>query len=281
VSLGALHSVDRGLDILLDDGFMIHSDYGWSNLRMSSDISHFQYFGGSTAIGLNFPLVEHFVECSREVPGRAVAAPDDAQSPIQTRLIARKELPKTEEVFTSLFEGNAYKKYWESLEELGNYDEKSEPEAVMERFEAAHLAHPYNWRILGQWSGAATFFAKNPRRGLEIAMKGLQICPSASQSLWNEYGDALYSLERYEEAHRAFSRACEINPEEARTYLSLGWSHSALWQVEEAIDALCTGIKLDAYNHYSERFLEKLKSVMEQREAVESSKQHYRMTRAY
>ncbi len=281
VSLGALWSVDRGMEILLDDGFMIHSDYGWSNLRMSSDISHFQYFGGSTAIGLNFPLVEHFVECSREVPGRAVAAPNDAKSPIQTRFISRKELPRTEEVFTTLFEGEAYRKYWESLNELGNYEDETDPEVVMERFELAHAASPYNWRILGQWAGTTTFFAKNPKRGLEIAMKGLRVCPSASGSLWNEYGDALYALERYDEAHRAFLRAHEINPEEPRSLLSLGWSHSARWEVDEAIDALCKGIKLDVANHYAERFLDKLKSVMEQREVVESNRQHYRMTRSW
>lgn len=281
VSLGALRSVDKGLEILVDDGFMIHSDYGWSNLRMSSEIGHFQYFGGSTAIGLNFPLVEHFVECSRDEPGRAVAAPNDSQSPIQTRLFARRELPETEETFTALFEGDSYKKYWEGLNELGNYDEKTDPEVVMERFELAHAANPFNWRILGQWSGSATFFAKDPRRGLDLAMKGLQICPSASGSLWNEYGDALYALERYEEAHRAFLRSREIDPEEPRTRLSLGWSHSALWQVDEAVDSLCEGIKLDVYNAYGDRFMEKLKSVMEQRELVENNKQHYRSSRTY
>ena len=151
----------------------------------------------------------------------------------------------------------------------------------MDRFEVAHEQHPYNWRILGQWASTATFFAKKPKRGLEIAMKALQICPSASGSLWDEFGDALYALERYEEAHRAFSRAHEINPEEPRTYLSLGWSHAALWEVEEAIECLCKGIKLDTYNAYSERFLTKLKSVMEQRELVENNKQHYRSMRAY
>ena len=151
----------------------------------------------------------------------------------------------------------------------------------MERFERAYEQHPYNWRILGQWAGMATFYAKDPKRGLEIAMKGLQICPSASGSLWNEYGDALYALERYDEAHRAFTRARDINPEEPRTYLSLGWSHSARWEVNEAIECLCKGIQLDAFNSYAQQFFDKLKSVMEQRELVENNKHNYRAQRTY
>ncbi len=104
-SHGALRSLDRSLDLLLDDGFMIHSDYGWRTLQASSDIGNFQYFSGSTAIGLNFPLVEHFVEGCRDVPGRVVAPPGDEKSPILSRLVSRRALPAAEEAFAAKFDG--------------------------------------------------------------------------------------------------------------------------------------------------------------------------------
>ncbi|MDP7112594.1 MAG: tetratricopeptide repeat protein [Myxococcota bacterium] len=112
-------------------------------------------------------------------------------------------------------------------------------------------------------------------------MKGLEICPAASAGLWCEYGDALYALERYDQAHEAFERACRINPEDPRVHLSLGWSHSALWRVEEAIRSLARGIELDESNLYGEHLVEKLKSVIEQRDAITEMKQHYRTQRIY
>ncbi len=278
-SHGALKSLDRSLDLLRDDGFMIHSDYGWRTLRTSAEIGNFQYFSGSTAIGLNFPLVEHFVEAFRDDPGRVVAPAHEDKAPILTRMVARGPLPATEEAFTAAFDGAAHAGFWETINGLSSFDEKMEPEAILARFEEAHERFPFAWLVLGQAASAATFAARNPQRGLELAMKGLEVCPAASAGLWCEYGDALYALERYEQAHEAFERAARINPEDPRVHLSLGWSHAALWRVEEAIRSLARGIELDEFNLYGEHLLEKLKSVMEQRDALTEMKQHYRTSR--
>ncbi len=280
-SHGALKSLDRSLDLLLDDGFMIHADYGWRTLRTSADIGNFQYFSGSTAIGLNFPLVEHFVEEFRTSPGRVVAPRAEDKAPILTRMVARRALPATEEVFVEAFDGAAHEAFWEHINGLSQVKEGTAGEEILARIELAHERYPFNWLLLGQAASAATFAAKNPERGLELAMKGLEICPAASAGLWCEYGDALYALERYEQAHEAFERAQKINPEDPRVYLSLAWSHAALWRVEDAIRSLARGIELDELNLYGEAMVEKLKSVMEQRDALTEMKQQYRTQRYY
>jgi hypothetical protein len=75
--------------------------------------------------------------------------------------------------------------------------------------------------------------------------------------------------------------AGSINPEDPRAHLNLGWSHAARWQLEESFEALSRGIALDQYSIYSEQFIEKLKAVIEQRQTLEQTKQHYRTQLAY
>lgn len=280
-SHGALKSLDHSLDLLRDDGFMIHADYGWRTLRTSADIGNFQYFSGSTAIGLNFPLVEHFVEEFRAEPGRVVAPKAEDKAPILTRLVSRGPVPATEEAFVDAFDGAAHAGFWDHINGLSNVEEGMDGEAILARIEEAHERYPFSWLLLGQAASAATFAAKDPQRGLELSMKGLEVCPAASAGLWCEYGDALYALERYEQAHEAFERAAKINPEDPRVHLSLGWSHSALWRVEAAIRSLARGIELDEFNLFGEHLVEKLKSVIEQRDALTEMKQQYRTQRYY
>ena len=103
---GAMQCIDACFDLLAEDGFLLVNDYGPVRPDQVADNALVQRFGRTTALGINFPLLDRFL-VSR---GCTVLLPEgDDDWPIHARLICRRELPRTAEVFQARFALDAHR----------------------------------------------------------------------------------------------------------------------------------------------------------------------------
>jgi tetratricopeptide (TPR) repeat protein len=93
--------------------------------------------------------------------------------------------------------------------------------------------------------------------GRKMAESALSMNPWYSVWLWNLYGDALYALERFDEAHEVYLKAEKLSPNDVRTALNLGYTYLQLGRPEQALAAIARGLAEDGSGQFRERLLQK------------------------
>jgi tetratricopeptide (TPR) repeat protein len=121
---------------------------------------------------------------------------------------------------------------------LGNADDPH-------RAEAALAMQPRDWRLLGEIAEFLIRQVADYESALKLGRVALERNPWSSVWLWNVLGDALFSLDRYGEAHEAYLRAQAIDGADARTHLNLAYTHAQAGSHAEALDAIARGLASD------------------------------------
>lgn len=271
-SRGALESLRASLPVLRDDGFVLLSDYGWSRLEDLLTVKQHQRFGPATAMGLNFCFLDDQV--SRD--GARVQVPaDDNEAAIRARLISKSELPATEAAFQRAYSTRALNELYRLTSAAAAAQSKGDMVTASARFAEAHRKFPESWHVLTEAARHATFHARNPQLGLELAARARAINPTASAQIYNELGDSLYELGRAEEAHGAYLEAMRVDPAHPRGYMNLSWTLSDQGQFDAALEALGKGLALDIWGLYQDAMLEKQKQILQARAQVQRRKQSW------
>jgi tetratricopeptide (TPR) repeat protein len=240
-------------------GFILVNDYG--PVRTEDVAAHVgvQRFGGSVALGLNFPLIES-VLASR---GLVTAAPEgDEQRRVHTRLIARHIGPRTLDVLRTRF-GLATDKHLDApQEEARAHLAAGRRNEALDAYRRMIERNPGDWQMLGEAAEFVGLQLGDHAAGLEIARAALEHNPWTSAWLWNILGDCLFYRERLADAHEAFTQALRIDPDDPRTNLNLAYTRSANGDQPGALAALAHGLAHDGKGHYRPRLLEKQAQVL-------------------
>ncbi len=259
VNHGAMQCIDACLDLLADDGFLLANDYGPVKLDQVADNALAQRFGRTTALGINFPLLDHLLAAR----GCAVFQPDgDDDWPIHARLVCRRELPRTAEAFRARFALEAYRAREQPAANARAHRAAGRNDLALEEYRTALERRPRDWHLLGEVAEFVGLHLRDFASGAELARMAVAVNPWYSSWLWNVLGDCLFCLERYDAAHEAYLQAHRIHPRDARTNLNLAYTLFQFGSLPEALTAVAASLAEDVAGQYRETLLQKQQQIL-------------------
>jgi tetratricopeptide (TPR) repeat protein len=259
LSYGAIHSLERLLGLLAEDGFILINDYGQTMTTREDEFEH-QRFSLATFVGVNFPLLKAYFDETRQ---RQWIEPQSEVGGIHSRLL----LPtRNDEIVL---------KFWERFSEA-TYIHLNEPVAHARacaragRFELAATFYnqalerqPRNWVLLNEISMFLTFSLRDLKAGIDMAKQALALNPTCSAELWSTLGDGLFEFGRTEEARSAYLKALEVNESDVRARYNLAWCHVRERNFPAALEIISEALALDKTGEYRDRLMHKLAEVMQ------------------
>ncbi len=259
LSYGTIDCLEKCLKILHPEGFVLINDYGPVQPDQLAEHASAQRFGSTTALGINFPLLEHHFSQR----GLRVTRPEgDDSRAIHSRLISRADLPQTREAFDHRFSAQTYRYFEAPIEEARGHVRTGRRNEALESYRTALARSPRDWHLIGEVAEFVGLHLEDFSAGLDLARAAIELNPSYSAWLWNVLGDCLYCLGRYEDAHEAYSQARRINPDDVRTNLNLAYTDWHFGRYDEALHAIATGLKKDTAGVFRERLLQKQQHVL-------------------
>ncbi len=277
LNYAAIEAIEKMLGRLALGGFVLIDDYGPVRTADGPAMGSTNRFGSSAAAGLNFPFLDHHFSSN----GAGVAAPDqDERLPIHPRLFTRSAIPETRRAFHEIFDWSAHQKQADPQERARQHVDAGRFEAAKEAYQEALAGRPRDWVLLGEIAEFLIRQLANYQAGLEIAAAALAVNPWYSVWLWNVYGDALYALERFDEAHGAYLSAAKLEPGDVRTNLNLGYSHGQAGDYAAALEALARGLANDRTGVFRDRLLQKQQQIAGMVQARYAGEQEWLMRRS-
>jgi len=251
---GALACLEKLIRRLDPHGLLLINDYG--PVRSEDVANHLgvQRFGGSVALGLNFPWLERVLG----EQGFACVAPEgDEQRYIHSRLCARGIGAKAVELLNQHF-GLAHDKALDApQDEARAHLAAGRRNDALEAYRRAIERSPGDWQMLGEAAEYIGLQLGDHAAGLDIVRAALERNPWRSAWLWNILGDCLFYRNRLEGAHAAFMQALRIDPDDPRSNLNLAYTLSAQDDQAGALAAIARGLASDGQGHFRPRLLEK------------------------
>jgi len=259
LSTGALGCLRRCAERLEPDGFILVNDYGPVTAEEVPAYAALQKFGKTVASGLSFPWLEAELERLGLHPHKA--AGDDARS-LHTRLVLKRALPATDDLFQERFCAEAHRSVEALLEQARQHVAAGRKEEALGDYKLALSRSRLDWALLGELSDFLNSQLADHRAARDLARAAVELNPHYSTWLWNLLGDALFNLERVEEAHQAYLQARRINPRDAQTNLNLAYTHLIFGAHGEALEAIRVGLLHDVRGLYRDRLLDKQRHVL-------------------
>jgi len=259
---GALDALDASVAQLAPDGILLFNDFGTPTLQASLEAYGYRRFGTSTAVGLNFPLLDFAM--ARAGAAVAIADADDI-APVQSRLLSRRPLPATTEVYADAFDNGPLRHYHDLVDEARTAARDAEGSRADALYARAHEIAPWSWAILAEWATVVNQLLSDYPRGVDLARRALDINPFTSALAWNEYGDGLYNLAQKPAAHDAYLQATRVNPEHPRGWLNLAWTLAETDRIDDAIRAALRALELDRDDDHRDVLNTLIKELLERR----------------
>ncbi len=256
---GALTLLEKATALLDCNGFILINDYGATEKDQQAAHGVSQRFGATSAIGINFPMLEHFAESMKL---HAHAPPGDSERSIHTRLITSRPLPATEEIFNARFSAESINAFDVPTQQARSSSANGNHSDALDHYREAIEQQPRNWRLLGEIAEFLLFEIKDASASLELAQRAVELNPNLSAWLWNILGDALWILERHADAHTAYVEAQRIDPEDPRTLLNLSYTLLQRADPDAALATIAKGLARDKNGSYRERLLTKQQHIL-------------------
>ena len=237
LNYGAARCLLRTAAQLDPGGFILINDYGWTR----PEDAHFtlERFGKTTALGINFPLLEHQLRGQ----GLQVRAPSgDDEQLLHCRLVSRQPLERTCETLETRF-GQAATAYLEEpVQQAREHLAAGRlPESVA-AYRSAITRSPRNWALILEAAEVVTYRARQYSIALRLCRAALELNPFYSARAWRILGDALYGLRRMDQSHGAYLQAARIDPRDALVSLGLARSFTRLGDHAEALQVIARGL---------------------------------------
>jgi len=260
LSYGAIQSLERLLELVADDGFILVNDYGQTIITREDEFEH-QRFSLATAVGLNFPLLEAFFE----QPDKGTwIAPMAEEGSIHSRLLCRKQVYEVVLKFWDRFSKTAYDHLHEPIQHARGCAKVGRYELAATYYNKALERQPWNWVLINEISMFLTYSLRDLKAGIDMAKMAIALNPTCSTELWNTLGDGLYEFGRIEEARSAYLQALEMNENDVRSRFNLGWCYAREKNFPAAVGMIGQALVLDRTGEYRERLMHKLQEVMVQ-----------------
>jgi tetratricopeptide (TPR) repeat protein len=257
-SYGAIECLRALRTRLQRGGFILLSDYGQTGSAASNEPWEHQRFGPTAAIGLNFALLGAFFQAA---PGCDWVAPPADPDSLICRLVGWGLDPAVGRAFQRLSDKATREWCYRPLEKARAFADKKRTEAALDAFALAVERLGANWAVFHEAARYLIYTVEDYARGHEMARLALAQHP-ISPALWNILGDALYYLGRKEEAHEAFLRALEFNPDDARAHLNLAYTHMARRDPTAALHAVAEGLRCDRAGKLRDSLLKQQERVL-------------------
>jgi len=268
---GALGCLDALFELLEPDGFVLVNDYGPVRREDVVERSVAQRFGPSTAMGLNFPLLEE--RLGRRGVDVLKAEGDDGRL-LHARLVLRSGAPGLRSAFETRFAAAVREQADAPIERARREAESGHAREALESFRAAIAQNPRDWQLIGEAAVFAAAQLRDRAAGLELARAAVELNPWYSPWLWNVLGDCLLSMERPEAAHECYLQAQRIHPQDVTTNLNLAHSWLLRGDPGSSLEAVARGLANDSDAMFRHALLEK------QQQAIASLSVRWNMERA-
>lgn len=260
-SYGAIQSLEKLLNLVADDGFILVNDYGPTQTTRDDEFEH-QRFSLATFVGVNFSeLRAYFGEqgkCQYLEPAGG------EERGIHSRLFGRQVHPETAARFYQRFSDDAHKQLQEPIEKARLCAKSGRFELAANYYQEALERQPKNWVLLNEVSMFLTFQMHKPKVGIDMAKLALKENPTCSAELWNTLGDGLYAHGRVTEARGAYQKAMAVNAGDVRSRYNLAWVHAHQRDYAAALARLAEALALDKTGEYRERLMAKMNEVLQQ-----------------
>jgi hypothetical protein len=167
---GAFRCLEGCLKVLADGGFILINDYPINQAKTSADECMYQKFAGSTAIGLNFPLLRAYFEA---VYGVEWVEPAEDDPNICARMLCREIGAATRAEFYSGFGKRATEHRQEPQVRARTLLQTGRTEAALRAYEEALARQPSNWQLACEVAKLLIFTVRDYAAGVKIARAGL------------------------------------------------------------------------------------------------------------
>ena len=260
LSYGAIQSLERLLELIADDGFILINDYGQTMTSREDEFEH-QRFSMATFVGVNFPLLKAYFD----QPGRGQWIEPHAEvGGIHSRRLCRQRHNEIVVKFWERFSTTAYKHLHEPIQYARACARVGRFELAASYYNQALERQPRNWVLLNEISMFLTFSLRDLKAGIDMAKMALALNPTCSAELWSTLGDGLFEFGRTEEARSAYLKALEVNESDVRARYNLAWCYAREKNFPDALEVIAEALALDKTGEYRERLMQKLSEVMGQ-----------------
>jgi hypothetical protein len=256
---GAVQCLSACSELLGQAGFLLWNDYGSVQTDQIAGHAASQRFGPTSALGLNFPYLEHFFT-SR---GRVVAKPEgDERRSVHARMLSAASLPNSMAAFQNRFgpAGNDF--FDEPLEDARKHAGGGRRNEALECYRTALARSPRDWQVAGEIAEFVGLQLQDYAAGRELAKAAVELNPWYSPWVWNVLGDVLFLDGRVDDAHEAYLQAYRIHPGDARTNLNLAYTWFEFGQHRDALEAVAVALAADVRGVYRHRLLEKQHQIL-------------------
>ncbi len=258
-SYGAIQSLEKLLDLVTDDGFILVNDYGPTQTTRDDEFEH-QRFSLATFVGVNFPLLKAYFgdqgKCQFVHPTGS-----DSRG-IHTRLLGRKLDTDTVTRFYACFSDAAHEQVLEPIGKARMCLRAGRFELAADFYQQALKLQPRNWLLLNEVSSFLTFSMRDLKAAIDMAKLALGLNPTCSAELWNTLGDALFEFGRTAEARGAYQKAMAVNNSDVRSRYNLAWVLAREGDHAAALRHIADALALDKTGEYRDRLLQKHSEVV-------------------
>ena len=258
-SYGAIQCLERLLELVRGDGFILANDYGTARQEADAHYEH-QRFSQATFIGVNFPLLKAYFGDA----GRCQwAQPAEERESMHACLLGAKFSSETVDCFLKLFSKASFEQLETPVQSARQYVKMGRLDMALGSYGAALHDQPYNWVLMNEIAQFLTFALGDCKAGADMAKAALSANPTCSSELWNTLGDALFAWGRIEESKQAYRRALQINENDVRGRMNLAWVYDREKAYPDALRMIAEGLALDHGGQYRESLLQKQQEVLQ------------------
>ncbi len=217
-SAGAYNSLEKTLELLRPNGFILYRDYGPATAARANGSHLYQHYGATTAFGVHHYGIDSWLQDVLPQPA-IVSVPDgEGEASIKTRLVARQPLPKTRAAFQKGFDPQAFSTLEQSVEAARHAVDAN---ACVQAYRHALQMEPDNWLLLSEAGEVVLRRVRNGELAAVLLQESLRINPWYNAGAWNALGDLAWTVGDFAQAESCYLKAVAANPEWHKGYLNL------------------------------------------------------------
>lgn len=268
----AMESIERTMATLRPDGALLYRDYGPATAEDADRLHLYQHYGPTTAIGINHYAIDRWIASQPDGALRLLAAPDDADAMIKTRLLTRSaEAGGPSSAVAEAFAACYSRESSAALEQaIAEARAAATAGAAVEGYRRALKLEPSNWALLGEAAEVALRAANGPpphSGALDLAellaREALQINPWSAPQTFVLLGDVLWQRGEQRGAVRSYQASIAANPEYARGHFALYLAARAVADFVAAVECAARAVALDRDGDQGERYRAALRDALE------------------
>jgi tetratricopeptide (TPR) repeat protein len=259
-SYGAIQCLERLLELVAEDGFILANDYGQTQVTSKDEFEH-QRFSLATFVGVNFSLLREYFGKGKRCK---YLEPYGEEQSIHSRLLSRKPSYRSGLRFVECFGVGAAEHLREPITKARECAKVGRFELASSHYQQALERQPYNWVLLSEVAQFLVFSLRDYKAGIDVAKVALGLNPTCSAELWNVLGDGLFEHGRYAEARSSYHKALQVNGSDVRARYNLAWVYQKEKDYAAALAMVAEGIALDKLGQYKERLLHKQQELLTQ-----------------